>query len=107
MIAFHGSADAVVPFEGGRVGGEESGLAYPPVEESMRQWADHDGCDEQPEAGRPGESGRLVRYTGCDRGTSVELYVVEGGGHTWPGAAPGEISATDLMWEFFEAHPKR
>jgi polyhydroxybutyrate depolymerase len=39
----------------------------------------------------------------------VILYVVEEGGHTWPGAidVPGlgstthEISATDLIWEFF------
>lgn len=107
VIAFHGDADPAVPFEGGRVGGEDSGLAYPPVEESMRQWADHDGCDEQPVSERAAESARVVRYAGCDRGTSVELYVVEGGGHSWPGAAVGEISATDLMWEFFETHPKR
>jgi polyhydroxybutyrate depolymerase len=45
----------------------------------------------------------------------VALYTVKGGGHAWPGgetyllgAEPTrEISATDLMWEFFVRHPKR
>jgi len=52
----------------------------------------------------------------CEEGAAVELYVVEGGGHTWPGAAidvpvlgetTHEISATDLIWAFFENHPAR
>jgi polyhydroxybutyrate depolymerase len=44
----------------------------------------------------------------------VVLYVIEGGGHTWPGRTPrfaflgkstSHISANDLMWEFFQKHP--
>ena len=43
----------------------------------------------------------------------VALVVIEGGGHTWPGRRSpatvlGEsalnISANDLMWEFFKKH---
>ena len=59
---------------------------------------------------------RLVRYQDCDEGATVELYAIDGGGHQWPGArfelpvpnfgtATHEISANDLMWDFFEAHP--
>lgn len=42
------------------------------------------------------------------------MMAIEGGGHTWPGKKPssailGEsalnISANDLMWEFFQKHP--
>ena len=44
-------------------------------------------------------------------GAEVVLFVVEGGGHTWPGqpaplALMGQstldVSANDLMWEFFK-----
>ena len=35
-------------------------------------------------------------------------------GHSWPGATSGQfaapdagVSATDLIWEFFAAHPRR
>ena len=53
----------------------------------------------------------------CPAGAEVQLYVVEGGGHTWPGsefdtriepivgAVTMSISANELMWEFFEEHP--
>jgi len=111
VIAFHGTDDAFVPFEGGLV--TRSSLPVRPVEESLRDWARHNGCVEDPERTRVSDSIRLVRYPGCDQGATVELYVVEGGGHTWPGAidvprlgaTTHEISATDLMWAFFEAHP--
>ena len=42
--------------------------------------------------------------------------MIEEGGHTWPGQKPPvgfigklvkNISANDLMWEFFEKHPMR
>ena len=64
--------------------------------------------------GREGEriSPEVMRYTwaGCEAETV--LYVVEGGGHTWPGRpTPGfeeqfgpttlDIEATPLMFEFF------
>jgi polyhydroxybutyrate depolymerase len=47
-------------------------------------------------------------------GAEVVLIVIDGGGHTWPGREPRlaalgistrDISANDLMWEFFEHHP--
>jgi len=47
-------------------------------------------------------------------GAEVVLYVVHGAGHTWPGRKPPvaflgkstmDISANDLIWEFFEKHP--
>jgi polyhydroxybutyrate depolymerase len=47
-------------------------------------------------------------------GAGVVLFVIQGGGHTWPGREPRltylgkatkNISANDLMWEFFKKHP--
>ncbi len=110
VIAFHGTDDRLVPFEGGSVSG--SALNVPPIEDSANQWAAHNGCQESPIEEQATEHVRLLRYEGCDQGAAVELYVVEDGGHTWPGApidvpfgaTTHEISATDLMWSFFEAH---
>ena len=48
--------------------------------------------------------------------SEVILYTVEGGGHTWPGRDPRlpllgkstrDISANDLIWDFFQKHPMR
>jgi polyhydroxybutyrate depolymerase len=43
------------------------------------------------------------------------LYVIDGGGHTWPGsidvarlgATTHEIYATDEIWDFFQAQGAR
>jgi len=44
------------------------------------------------------------------------LIEIENGGHTWPGNEPivamlgkstKDISANDLMWEFFQKHPMK
>ena len=46
---------------------------------------------------------------GCVRDTSVVLYTIVGGGHSWPGADPGrapglttqQVSATSEVLSFF------
>ena len=44
--------------------------------------------------------------------STVVLYIIEEGGHTWPGVTAGlaflgvstaNISANEVMWEFFKA----
>jgi len=62
--------------------------------------------------------GTRVRHTvfaGCGEGRSVELYTIEGGGHTWPGGpAAGwrvgrvsrELDATEVIWAFFAGHSR-
>ena len=44
------------------------------------------------------------------------LVAINGGGHTWPGREPvlqslgkstKDISANDLMWDFFQKHPMK
>ena len=104
LIAFHGTADGVIPFDGGP---GIFDLTWRDVDdEILPEWAAHNGCASVPTDEEVEENVRLVRYQECDEGATVELYVVEGGGHTWFGAlGAGGISATDLMWEFFQAHP--
>ncbi len=110
LIAFHGTADTTIPFEGGP---GIFGVIFRSFEdEIMPEWAAHNGCDSLPTEQQVTTNVRLIRYQGCHKGATVELYVIDGGAHVWPGAtdfqAPDvndEISANDLMWDFFVAHP--
>jgi polyhydroxybutyrate depolymerase len=111
VIAFHGTDDPVVSFTG-RGGG--LGVTFGDVRGTMKQWATFNGCNPALNSQRIAPDVVLEAYGGCTHGADVELYVVEGGGHTWPGAfdVPGlgktthSIEATDLIWRFFAAHPK-
>jgi poly(3-hydroxybutyrate) depolymerase len=49
----------------------------------------------------------LLRYD-CPPGAEVDFYVVNRLYHRWPGSRalgdPGAVTATDLIWSFFEQH---
>ena len=105
LIAFHGTADPVIPFEGGP---SIFNISFRSIEEAViPEWAAHNGCAAEPFAEQVTENVRRVRYQGCDEGATVELYVIADGGHVWPGApgATQEISASGLIWAFFQEHP--
>jgi polyhydroxybutyrate depolymerase len=113
VIAFHGTEDTIVPFEGGP--GGRLGLPINAVRDNMRDWAQHNGCNLTLETQRIADDVVLESYGGCSDGADVHLYVIEGGGHTWPGATRNiaalgtttqSISATELAWSFFTGHPR-
>ena len=105
IVYFHGTADRVVPFEGGPTPIE---LA-PPVEESLAAWAEHDGCTTKPAIDEVADDVERTTWKGCDDGSRLEAYYIEGGGHTWPGAVAiptlgvttESIDAAEIMTEFF------
>jgi polyhydroxybutyrate depolymerase len=110
MIVFHGTADPIVPYQGGATRGNQPRLPVIPKWVAAR--AALNGCRPEPEA-LPAEGAVSgLRYTDCDQGAEVEFYTIEGGGHTWPGGKPlpewitglttQDIDATRVMWEFFE-----
>ncbi len=114
VLEFHGTADPLVPFGGGTVG--TSGLPAPSVEGAATQWAKADGCGASPVDAQFSPHVRTSAYSDCADGTGVQLFVVDGGGHTWPGSAvevtalgatTQEVSATDQIWSFLAAHPAR
>ncbi len=110
IIAFHGTQDRIVPFEGTN----SFGFTFPPVEGWAQSWAARNGCDMIPASVAPVGDVNGLRYTACDAGAEVVLYTVQGGGHTWPGGSPlpeiiagyttQDISASAVMWDFFETH---
>jgi polyhydroxybutyrate depolymerase len=116
-IIFHGTADQHVRFEGGEpaTSVDRHKRIDNPVSYAVDFWRRRDGCDAEAKRSRKGSVVHDVYK--CANGTAVELYAIEGQGHAWPGGQKGmrngnvdapttEISATDLMWDFFKAHPK-
>jgi polyhydroxybutyrate depolymerase len=103
---FHGTADNIVPYDGGGLTG------YRSAAETDAGWAMRDGCETTTTESFANGDSRCVTHSGCDGGSEVTLCTITGGGHTWPGGGyfPGghittDLSATDAMWAFFEAHP--
>ena len=102
VIAFHGTADTVNPYDGG-------GQAYwtYSVPSAQQQWGAHDGCAATPTSSPAADKVTLTTYGDCAGGAAVELFTIDGAGHEWSGA-PGQtpaIDASTTMWSFFAAHP--
>ncbi len=112
ILHFHGTRDALVPFEGTKSTGP---FRFPSVMDNVQLWVKVNGCAESPkETELPLKDDKLqvVRkdYSTPSAKAPVILYVVEGGGHTWPGmerhaaflgATTLNISANDVIWDFF------
>ncbi|MBL8775128.1 MAG: prolyl oligopeptidase family serine peptidase [Acidimicrobiales bacterium] len=148
--AVYGTADNVLPYDGGLGGpirgflssnpldaseadpeeqeSQISSIAFPPVDDALAQWAERNGCAVEPDEERVSDEVVRRAWPDCEGGAEVVLFVVEGGGHSWPGtplfdgdaatqadtSAGGlasvagtttmDISATELAWEFFQRH---
>ena len=118
VVAIHGTADKHVRFEGGVpiTAFDTHKRADTGVQFALDTWKKRDGCNDPPSRERNGSVIHTVFR--CADGTAVELYAIEGQGHAWPGGRKGlrfgnvdepstEISATDVIWEFFNSHPRR
>lgn len=115
VIDFHGTADQHIPYNGGQGDKSLTDVDFASVKDSIDFWVKFDQCQPTPQT----ETFKDIKhdiYADCADGTAVELYTIIGGGHAWPGnTSPGRpgadqptqsISATQLIWEFFAAHPK-
>lgn len=115
-LAFHGTDDEVVPFNGG---GESSldgadlsgGFFEQVIPDEFAEFASSSGCTESTDSEVTPEV-TLTSYSGCDDDVPLGFYTIAGGGHTWPGstisaAIPSlgvtntDISATEIAWDFF------
>lgn len=109
-VVFHGTGDAIVPYNGGVAGFWR--VRFPSVPEWVESLARHNGCA-LPPAPLPAQGDvRGLHYRGPE--AEVLFYTIEGGGHTWPGADGPQsrrtgyctvfIDATREMWAFFARH---
>jgi len=115
MIAFHGTADPIIPYAGGTTWKSPTRVPFPGVRQWTENWARRNRCGAQ--AVETSVAAHVVRfeYAHCADDAAVVLYSVGGGGHSWPGGkaiAPWwvgptspEVDATRLIWAFFREHP--
>jgi len=107
VLAFHGLNDLLVPFDGGT-----PRAMLPPIIDWAAAWAERNGCGLTPSESTPAKSVTLRVWSNCQQGAGVELYALANHGHAWPGSptmlkliTSQAVNATDLMWDFFKAHP--
>ncbi len=107
VMHFHGTADLLVPYEGGGV------LDFPSVEKSIGRWREINSCGAASEVIFDKGDSECITALDCAEGADVTLCTVQNGGHTWPGGTPVpaggitsmDLDATNQMLDFFEKHP--
>jgi polyhydroxybutyrate depolymerase len=127
VLTFHGTVDPILYFNGG-VGNltaafsggtldpppspvDLNGPGYP---EAVAGWAAANGCGASVDERR---SDHVIERTyDCEADAEVRFFIIEGGGHSWPGSAfsasiekivgptTSELDATEEIWRFFERH---
>lgn len=123
LIVINGTADPLMPFDGGEVGfGRFVWARVLSTADTITHWVRQDGCTGSPVAESwRGEDGIAIvteQHHKCRDGTGVMLVRVEGGGHAWPGGlqylpelvigrtARG-IDASEAIWTFFRGYAAR
>jgi polyhydroxybutyrate depolymerase len=108
VIHIHGTADKVVPYNGGQGWSTVNG---PSIADLNAFWRKADQC------GPPDVTTNAPLTTStaaCADKRSVELITIDGGRHQWPGGTTvlekrdptsHALNATQTIWQFFAAHP--
>lgn len=116
VMQIHGTNDLSVPYSGSQGG-------FVGIEELVAAWANKNNCSGSPSVTAVPDidmtddcTSERWLYTGGDEGSTVELYKVQGGAHTWPGANPfftsvlgitsQDFSASVEIWRFFRKYSR-
>lgn len=114
VFMIHGDADENVPIDGGLGPKAIERQIRDPLAEVARFWVAANSCNAVPVVSEDAIQ-RMEKYAG-PQGNDVWVLIAKGIGHTWPGGGKGRavaddpgsaIEATDLIWDFFETHPRR
>ena len=103
ILQVHGSIDVTVPFQG------NSALGMRSVNDVMDYWKLYNSCDVDPTSIIIDYFDIEIAvqhdtYSNCLNDVHVELYKIEGMGHTWPYKGRYGISATEIIWEFINTY---
>lgn len=117
-LIINGLLDKHVPPDGGQSRGPGAnawdGTPARPAVDQAAFWAEANGCKEKPTERE--DATRIEQVYSCPAGRDVKLVLLKDNGHAWPGGRRGSrlgdlpstsLNATDAIWEFFAAHPKR
>ena len=111
VIEIHGTADEIVPYEGGVVISERVATEpAPSVTAVAERWAALNRCPAPASTEVEGPVTR-TQWAGCASGTEVRLVTVDGGTHNWfaPEFGPpdGALDATAELLAFFDLDRRR
>ncbi|MCA9842442.1 MAG: hypothetical protein KC475_10000 [Cyanobacteria bacterium HKST-UBA03] len=107
VFMINGTADPVVQWNGaiGRIGFLFEGDTLVSVPQTVRFWQRHNGCSRHVESRSVAEGVTEQWYDGCKEQGAVRQWVIEGGGHTWPGDArdqdgmDSDKALASLIWK--------
>jgi len=88
-----------------------------PIDSVVELWVEKNNCNTEPivtqiEDINTNDQSTVEKhlYTDCSEGGTVEFFIVDGGGHTWPGTAFSfgatnqDINASAEIWRFFSQY---
>jgi polyhydroxybutyrate depolymerase len=110
VMQIHGTEDPTVPYEGSAF--------FKSVDEVVNHWVDFNECSPTPEIIEvpdidPTDSSTATHFIFSDGllGSTVELYRINEGEHTWPGSifvdagrTNNDINASKEIWRFFSQY---
>lgn len=128
MLIMNGTADPLVPYEGGRGSSYFAADGFWSTDETLAFWRKLNGCEtgdanvsDLPDRAPTDESTVTRISSHCPRGHDVVLYRINDGGHRMPGFAPdvrfpkfaarllgpqnGDIDGAETIWAFFRQFP--
>jgi polyhydroxybutyrate depolymerase len=99
LVAFHGRQDTI----------------FDSMSQGVAAWRRRVGCPPPMLAAHGGDGTVTRAVSRCRNGTTLQVYELAEMGHAWPGATADDpmagpdtpVSANDLIWQFFERHPRR
>jgi len=109
-LIIHGSDDQAIPVQGGVSPKKNGSREYLSLQESVQFWLGANKCEKK----RESESSfkdkvRTYHWRNCSEQTKVELHILEGWQHRWPGSlyTSGHpdfsgFDASGLVWQFFK-----
>lgn len=115
VLHIHGSNDQNVPFKGGSAELSGRGNNWPPVNRALDFFKTGNQCAPQAVTSRPA-SDTTCNVRSCNGEEAVELCLVDGGGHAWPGSPPANwqvrnnvyvsqnFDATEYIGRFLQQH---
>jgi polyhydroxybutyrate depolymerase len=123
VLIIQGTADPLVPIGGGVLGRNTSGGEVLSHSAAIEKFVEVDHCSGEPrKEAIPDKAGDgttldVTTYGSCAAGSEVQGYVVNGGGHTWPGGmqylpatfigkTTRNIDGSSVIWEFLAKHER-
>ena len=119
VLHVHGTQDACYPFDGGW--GPLSLVTFESAPSTVQDWAMRNGCSSNPPTTVLSHGAATCELYACPHAGEVELCMIDGGGHYWPGgddwagsevfcgsnqgARSADLVANDAFWSWFTAHP--